>query len=204
MRRKIKTFIFDLGKVIVPFELGNEFKILESVCDFSSVDIRKKILETEKILLFEMGKINAAELFDSFKDLLGLRMNFEEFVRAWNSIFVSFEPIISEKLIEKLAENYRLIILSDTNELHFPFLRKKFPILQNFDDFVLSYETGYLKPAPEIFQAAIEKAECAPEECFFTDDKILNVEGAIKCGINAVQFVSADEFEAELRAQNLL
>ena len=32
----IKTFIFDLEKVIVPFELDNQTKILEAVCDFKT------------------------------------------------------------------------------------------------------------------------------------------------------------------------
>lgn len=204
MQQKIKTFIFDLGKVIVPFELDNQYKIIESVCDFSRVDIEKTVRESIEIIYLEEGKIRPEKLFQSFKKLLGLRMNFEEFVQAWNSIFSSFEPLISEDLIKKLAANHRMIILSDTNELHFEFIKQNFPILRHFDDFVLSYEVGFVKPAPEIFRAAIEKAKCAPEECFYTDDRIINIEGAKKLGINAVQFISAPELEAELERRNLI
>ncbi len=199
----IKTFIFDLGKVIVPFELDNHIKILESVCDLEYTEIRDKVFAAEELILFEKGEISARQLFEFLQKLLGLRMEFEEFVAAWNSIF-SLEPIIAPALIEKLAAKYRLIILSDTNRLHFDFIREHFPILDFFDDFVVSYELGYVKPAPEIFRAAVIKAECLAEECFFTDDKEINVRGAVEFGINAVQFHSPEQFAAELSKRGLI
>ena len=199
----IKTFIFDLGKVIVPFELDNQMKILEAVCDFKHSEIKERIFAAEEITLFETGKISAEELFEALKKLLHLQMNFSEFVEAWNSIF-SLEPIVSECLIEKLSQKYRLIVLSDTNELHFEFIKRNFPILQFFNDFVLSHEVGFAKPSAEIFQTAVERAGCAADECFFTDDKETNVAGALKFGINAVQFTSAARFEWEIKAQNLI
>ena len=162
----IKTFIFDLGKVIVPFELDNQTKILEAVADFKHADIREKIFAAEETTLFEIGRISAEDLFESLRKLLNLRMNYAEFVAAWNSIF-SCEPILSETFIEKLSEKYRLIILSDTNHLHFDFIKQNFPILRFFDDFVLSYKVGFIKPAPEIFRAAVEKAQCLPAGMFF-------------------------------------
>ncbi len=199
----IKTFIFDLGKVIVPFELDNQMKILEAVCDFKHAEIRERIFALEELTLLETGKIKARDLFEVLRETLGLRMNFNDFIAAWNSIF-SLEPIISESFIEQLAKKYRLIILSDTNELHFEFIKDNFPILQFFNDFVLSYEVGFVKPSAEIFRAAVEKAGCAAGECFFTDDKEANIAGAVKFGINAVQFVSAAQFEREIKLRNLI
>lgn len=199
----IKTFIFDLGKVIVPFELDNQMKILEAVGDLKGAEIKEKIFAVEELMLFETGKISAESLFEALKKTLRLRMNFDEFVAAWNSIF-SLEPIVSENLIERLSKKYRLIILSDTNPLHFEFIKRNFPILRFFDDFVLSYEVGCLKPSAEIFRAAVEKAECAADECFFTDDKETNVAGAIEFGINALQFISAEQFEREIKNRNLI
>lgn len=203
LKNMIKTFIFDLGKVIVPFELDNGMKILESVCDFSRANIKEKIFASEEVMLFEKGKVMPEEFFIFLKELLKLRMDFDEFAKAWTSIF-SFEPIVSEDLIQKLAAKYRLIVLSDTNKLHFEFIREKFPILRHFSDFVVSYEVGFVKPAPEIFQVAVEKAKCLPEECFFTDDREGNVEGARKFGINAVQFISPEQFEEDLIKLNLI
>jgi putative hydrolase of the HAD superfamily len=199
----IKTFIFDLGKVIVPFELDNSVKILESFCDITGVEIREKIFASEEIRQFETGKISAKDFFEHLLILLNAKIRYDHFVEAWNSIF-SLEPLISENLIKNLASKYRLLILSDTNELHFEFIRKNFPILSHFDEFVVSFEVGFLKPAPEMFRAAVEKAQCLPNECLFTDDREGNVKGAKKFGIDAVQFISSAQFEMELERRKLL
>ncbi len=199
----IKTIIFDLGNVIVPFDIEIGLGNLAKACDFSSIEIREKLVGEKHSELFHTGEISADELFKRIKNSLNLQMNFEEFVDVWNSIFW-FEPIVSEKLIEKLSREYRLLTLSDTNELHFNFIKPKFPLLRFFDDFVLSHEVGAIKPSPKIYEAAIEKANCLPEECFFTDDKIENIEGAKKFGIKAVQFISTGQLEKDLKKFDLL
>ena len=51
---------------------------------------------------------------------------------------------------------------------------------------------------------ALELAGCRPEECFFTDDIPDYIEGAKRAGIDAVQFQSGEQIEAELRARGVL
>lgn len=199
----IKTFIFDLGKVIVPYEINRGLESFANCCDLSSAEIGGKFFGSDESRLFETGKISTVEFFEAVRRKLYLKMNFEEFADAWNSIFL-LEPIIPQDFVRQLAEKYRLIILSDTNELHISFIKKNFSVLRYFDEFVVSYEVGHFKPAKEMFQVAVEKAECLPEECFFTDDKKENIDKAREFGINAVQFVSFDQFEAELRKRQLI
>jgi putative hydrolase of the HAD superfamily len=199
----IKTFIFDLGMVIVPYDIEIGLDNFAKVSDFTNLEIRQKLLLGEENGLFHLGKITSEEFFEAVKKSVNLRMNFAEFREAWNSIFF-LTPIISEDLIEKLARHHRLIILSDTNEIHFEFIKQNFPVLKHFDDFVLSHEVGFQKPDPKIYDAAVEKAKCRPEECFFTDDKLANVEAAQKLGIRGVQFISAEQFEAELQKSDFL
>lgn len=199
----IKTFIFDLGNVIVAFNHTKIVEKLQCVCDLTSDEILAGALSSQFVQDYNLGKISSEEFFDSISYGLNLKMNFIDFPQVWNCTFAP-EPIISEHIIKKLSENYRLLILSDTNELHFDFIREKFSILDYFDDFVLSHKVGAVKPSEEIFRAVLEKAECLPDECIFIDDLEQNVEGAKKCGINAIQFLSAQQLETELRARNLL
>jgi HAD superfamily hydrolase (TIGR01509 family) len=72
-------------------------------------------------------------------------------------------------------------------------------LLQQFHDYVLSYEVGAIKPSPLIYQEAIARAGCLPGECFFTDDALVNVEAARAEGIDAVQFQSLEQLRHELR-----
>jgi putative hydrolase of the HAD superfamily len=193
----IKTIIFDLGKVLVPFEIERALNHFTGASDLSSEEIREKAYQIKENELYHCGQISAEELFRAFKRFLHLRMNFESFVDTWNSIFL-LQPILSKDLIEQLSRQYRLIILSDTNQLHFDFVRSKFPDLRYFDEFVLSHEVGAMKPSPKMYQAAIEAAGCRAEECFFTDDKKENIAGAKKFGINAIRFISAEQFGKHL------
>ena len=55
-----------------------------------------------------------------------------------------------------------------------------------------------MKPDAAIFREAIRRAGCRPEECFFTDDKAVNIRAAVQLGIDAVQFNGAAALQDEL------
>lgn len=199
----IKTFIFDLGNVIVAFNHNKIVEKLQCVCRQSSDEIFARAISSKLVQDYNLGKISSAEFFDSVIRGLELEMNFADFCQIWNCTF-EFEPIIPERIIKKLSKCSRLLILSDTNELHFDFIKENFPILNYFDDFVLSHKVGAVKPSEEIFRRVIERAECLPEECVFIDDIEKNVEAAKRLGLNAFQFISVEQLEAELKARNLV
>ena len=113
------------------------------------------------------------------------------------------EPLIQQALVEHLRKQYRMLILSNTNAIHWKMLRETYPILHLFHDQVLSYEVKAMKPEEAIYRAAIEKAECRAEECFFTDDVQAYVDAARSYGIDAVQFQSHDQVVEELRARDV-
>jgi len=96
-----------------------------------------------------------------------------------------------------------LVLLSNTNPIHFEMIRAAYPHLRHFHRLVLSHEVKAMKPAPEIYRAAIDAAQCRPEECFFTDDILEYVEGARLMGIDAVQFESREQIERELSARGI-
>ena len=114
--------------------------------------------------------------------------NTTSFATIFNSIFS--EILVPESLLEALAARYRLLLLSNTNAIHFEMLRREYPMLRHFHHLVLSYEVQAMKPQREIYEAAVRLAGCRPEECFYTDDIAAYVEGARQLGIDAVQFES--------------
>ena len=193
----IKTLIFDIGKVIVDFDHAKIIQNVVQHCEFNEAEIQQTIFSTDLTKDYELGKISSLEFCEGVKKALNLQMNFAEFDSAWNSTF-NLTPILPNEMFEKLSNQYRLLILSDTNEMHFEFIRANFDALNYFDDFVLSYQVGALKPSKEIFEATIEKAKCLPSECLFTDDRLPNVEGAKLCGIDGILFETAEKFEKGL------
>jgi putative hydrolase of the HAD superfamily len=111
--------------------------------------------------------------------------------------------LVPDSLLAGIGERYRLLVLSNTNAIHFAMVRQRYPILRHFDDLVLSYEVKALKPSPAIYREAIARAQCRPEECFYTDDIPAYVEGARREGIDAVQFESCAQLERDLAAREI-
>jgi glucose-1-phosphatase len=107
-------------------------------------------------------------------------------------------------VLEEIRGRHRLLLLSNTNAIHFEMLHAKHPILRQFDDRVLSYQVRAMKPQPEIFREVIVRAGCRPEACFFTDDIAAYVSAAREHGIDAVQFHSFEQAQEELRARRIL
>lgn len=187
----IRTFIFDLGNVIVSFDHSKIVSKFGAVCKYSHDEIFSKAISSELVREYSVGAITTTEFYEAIVRELDMSMSFEDFFQAWNCTFVS-EPIIPERIIKNLSEKYKLLVLSDTNEMHFDYIKENFPILNYIDDFVLSHKVNFVKPSAEIFQAVVEIAGFKPEECFFVDDLKINVEGAKKFGLNAMQFISAE------------
>ena len=199
----IKTIFFDLGNVIIPFDFKRAYAKLQLLCDYPVTEIPQRMLGTDLVSRFESGQIAAEQFVKEFSAVLEIRIGYEEFCDLWTSVFLP-EPLIQESLLEDLGRRFPLMILSNTNPIHFHMLEAHYPLLSRFDHSVLSYEVGALKPSAKIFEAAIARAGCEAQECFFTDDLAVNVEAARENGMDAVQFQSAAQLEGELRTRRLL
>jgi FMN phosphatase YigB (HAD superfamily) len=197
-----KAIIFDLGKVLVQFDFQRAYRQLGGICPHSATEIPKRLAEERLAERFESGLIEPRAFVVELTRILDLTVDYDNFCAIFNCIFS--ETLVPESLLEDLAARYRLLLLSNTNAIHFEMLRQRYPILRHFHDMVLSYEVRAMKPQPEIYRAVLDKAGCRPEECFYTDDIAEYVEGARKMGIDAVQFQGAERLQDEMRARGIL
>ena len=196
-----KAIIFDLGKVLIYFDFKRGYQALEGLCPYTAVEIPKRIAATDLVDRFETGLVEPEQFFEELSRILGLNLQYDRFCQIWSSIFG--RPLVPENMLEGLAARYRLVLLSNTNAIHFAMVRQAYPLLRHFHELVLSYEVKAMKPDPRIFQQAVARAGCRPEECFYTDDIAAYVEGARKLGIDAVQFESAEQIQREMAARRI-
>lgn len=196
-----KAIIFDLGKVLVHFDFKRGYRQLEGLCPYPAADIPKRIAPTGLVPRFETGLMEPRDFVDQLSRALELQVDYESFCTIWSSIFC--QTLVPECLLEGLRARYRLLLMSNTNALHFEMIRANYPLIRHFHDLILSYEVKAMKPSPAIYRAAIARAGCRPDECFFTDDIAEYVEAARCEGIDAVQFRSAKQLEEELKARGI-
>ena len=193
----IKAILLDLGNVLVPIDFDRCHAAFSKVSSLPPAEIPARLRPTGLGERFETGRMSPEECADEVCVALGMRASYPQFWEIWSTIFLP-EPLISESLLEGLRRRQRLVLLSNTNAVHFEFARERYPLLRHFDDFVLSYRVGATKPSPAIYRDAVARAGCRPEECFFTDDVGKFVEAARREGIDAVQFQSQGQLEVEL------
>jgi putative hydrolase of the HAD superfamily len=197
-----RAIIFDLGGVIVPFDMARGYAAMERLCGCPAAEIPKRLAATDLVHRFETGRIPARDFVAQLSAYLGFRTTYDDFRTLWSCIFLP-GTLVPEAEIEALRRNYRLLLLSNTNSLHFDMISASYPVLRHFDDLILSHEVGLLKPAPEIYAAAVERAGCAPGECLFIDDLTVNVDAARRAGMDAIRFENWDSLAAELRARGI-
>ena len=196
-----KAIIFDLGRVLIDFDFKRGYQALEGMCPYRAAEIPGRLATCDLVERFETGLIEPRDFVAEMSAVLDLKIDYDRFCRIWSSIFTG--TLVPENLLAGLAARYRLMLLSNTNAIHFEGLRASHPMLRHFHDLVLSYEVKAMKPRPEIFQEAIARAGCRAEECFYTDDVAAFVTAARNLGIDAVQFESAAQLEREFAARGI-
>jgi putative hydrolase of the HAD superfamily len=198
----IRALIFDLGKVIVPFDFSRGYRAMEGLCGIPAADIPRRIGTTDLVIRFETGLVTPEDFVTELTALLGLHVDYDRFCEIWSSIFLP-DTLIPEAMLESLARNYRLLLLSNTNAIHFAMIRERYPFVRHFHHLILSHEVKAMKPSPKIYREAIARSGCRPEECFFTDDIAAYVEAARKEGIDAEQFVSLEKLQENLKSRGV-
>jgi len=198
-----KAILFDLGRVLIHFDFRRGYRALEGLCPYPAEEIPRRLAGTGLVERFETGLIEPRDFVDQICQTLDMRVDYDQFRVIWSSIFTDI--LIPESMLQGLKRRYRLVLVSNTNALHFEMIRETYAhLLRHFDDLVLSYEVRAVKPQPEIFQAAVEVAGCSPAECFYTDDIAAYIEAARRMGIDAVQFESRAQLEGEMRVRGIV
>ena len=195
----ISTIISDLGKVVLWFDNNIFYRKMTAYCS-KSVDEMRAIVHGnfEIIELFDRGDLTPHQFYERAVALLGARIGYDEFVPAYVDVFTRNQPVID--LYKRLKQRYKLILLSNTDPLRFGFVRRHFPDILFFDDYVLSYEVKALKPCPEIYREALRRAAVPPASCVFVDDLEENISGAATLGIRTVHYRPDTDLSEELRS----
>jgi putative hydrolase of the HAD superfamily len=199
----IKALLFDLGDVIIGLDFERAYRKIEGLSRYKGDEIPDVIRRARLADPYERGELSNREFHAEYCRTLDLDIGYPEFEDLWADVFQP-EPLLPDALFETLGQSRRLVLVSNTNEIHFNFIQRQYAVLRHFDDFVLSYRIGSMKPSPEIYQEAVRSAGCSPAECFFTDDKQENVDAARRAGIDAIRFEGRLEIERQLKERGLL
>ena len=198
----IEVVYFDLGKVIVDFDHLRAAQELLKVTPLSLKEAMAVLSDGELVSEYETGRLSSEEHYRKVCHRLQMEVSIEKFRELWGSMFLP-EPLLSESFLQDLKKSYRLMLLSNTNEIHFDFVIQHYPILKMIEERLLSYQAGCMKPEARIFELAVKKAGVAPENIFFTDDRPENIEAAQRAGIQALLFQSETQLRRDMASRGI-
>jgi len=202
---KIKSILFDLGNVIIKFDPAIAEKGYSRHGKFSKGAFITYLMNSDIVDKYMEGKLTSSRFYTVTCKKFKLDMKFNEFYKIWNSIFYPYPEM--EEIVRSLKSKYpdiKLVLVSNTNEAHFDFLKIKYDVLSVFDKHVVSHKIGFIKPRSKIFREALRIAGGIAKETFYTDDRPELISAARVLGLRAFQFTGHEELKKQLARFNIL
>lgn len=193
----INTIIFDFGDVFI--DKDNEAKMNA----LQALGLKAWNEELEKLeRKLETGKIKEEGFLKGIQEHIP-NAALTDIKAAWNKGIGEF-PLRRLEFLQKLSQNYRLFLLSNTDPIHM----EKFEheagasffsdFYQCFEAIYFSHEIGARKPEEKAFYFMINKHEIEPKRTLFVDDKEINIKAAEELGFQVWHLNVGEEDVVEL------
>ncbi|SFZ92182.1 putative hydrolase of the HAD superfamily [Flaviramulus basaltis] len=189
----IKTIIFDFGNVFINLDI-------EGAKNYALEKFDVNALSDEMLAFnsfYEQGLISTDEFLEFYSENFP-KLSKDELIDVWNYILKDFPKYRLEFLKElKASSKYKLILLSNTNELHINWIKQNILFYEEFkncfDAFYLSHEINLVKPNTDIFEFVLDENDLKNNECFFIDDNQDNINTANKLKVKTWHINPATE-----------
>jgi putative hydrolase of the HAD superfamily len=199
----IRAVISDLGRVVLWFDNNIFLRKLAELAGRSFDEVKAAVHGNLDFWhRFDEGTLTTEDFRRTVCGIVRTEIDYASFYGIYNNIF-TLNPPVAVVLKRVKAAGYWTALLSNTDPERFGFVRKRFPEIMFFDDYVLSYELRLIKPDPAIYLEAARRADSRPDECVFIDDMEENVASAVAAGLCGIHYRPETDLEAELKKLGL-
>jgi len=200
--RKYSTIVFDLGNVLIPFD-HNLW-----VQNFNEIELglgdkyyRKYIDNYQIHRDYESGKLTDLEFISINLEWLDYKVNERKFIKIFSDIFTVNNNVI--ELFPILKQKYKLVLLSNTSNIHKKYGWEQYSFLEYFDKLILSHKIGAVKPEEKIYKAVEQFTKEEPGTHIFIDDVLDYVNGAKNLGWDGIQFIGYENLLQEFKKRKI-
>ena len=148
----ISSVLLDIGNVLV---FHDNALLVRRLAERARTvpEVLGHALSGELSLLINTGVLGPEAIRQEVGRLLGADIPRAEFFELWSSHFTVNEAVLPR--VEDLCARTKVVLVSNTNALHWEWLQPKLPVLKRFAGHVLSYEVQVAKPDPAIFLGVV-------------------------------------------------
>jgi HAD superfamily hydrolase (TIGR01509 family) len=193
-----RVLLFDLGHVLV--EVSGARDIQPYLKGPLRRDGRWPAMEAWDA--FERGRLTPREFSERFVEEADLALDAPGFLANFEGWTRGLFPG-AEALLEALRPRFRLMALSNSNEVHWR-RNDALGVTRQFERAFASHEIGVRKPASEIYEHVLRETAVAATDVSFFDDQQPNVDAAREVGMDAHRVEGIDELRLRLRELGFL
>lgn len=193
---KRKGVFFDLGRVLLDFDMMPFFSEIAESTGRHISDVRKALVDERWLRRYECGEFDDDAFFDGIRRITSYSGEENRLRHLWTDIFRPIEKNIS--LVKRLTARYPVGLISNTSPLHISHIRKSYDVLDLIPVCILSYEVGVVKPDRRIFARALQQLQVDATGSVFIDDLEENLSGARDLGMDVIHYSEQVDLEAEL------
>jgi glucose-1-phosphatase len=199
----IRNIIFDFGGVICDLDIHRSVEKFAAFGEpkpeavLPEADRQKKFQDL--VDAYEMGLYSTQGFRNRIKEYYLKEPTNDQVDEAWNILLVGI-PEHRIRLLETIRGNYRIFLLSNSNELHYNFYRKNFlePFgYKEFSDLFerawFSFRIGMKKPDHNIFDFVLHDKGLIPDETLFIDDTEVHIRSAESVGMNGLHLTPGQD-----------
>ncbi len=202
MQKRYRVIIFDLGNTLVRFDHSISAKKFANLFHLDSEEVRRLFFDSKLTQAFERGQISPKEFHARITRHLRVKLPFKDFVSIWNDIFWLDEG--SCAIARRLKKDYKLFLLSNISRLHYEYIVKKFDILKIFDEIIVSFAVGAIKPEKLIFEDAVRRAGGDKSAVLYIDDREDLIKEAAAFGIDSIKYQDSGKLEKDLMERGVI
>ncbi len=193
MKKAIKVIIFDLGGVVVQ---GGYLDFINNYCMACLTPLgKRKILELERQV--NLGNISEKEFYRSLQNVFGVHLS----TAQMHKIIVRQVKRNAQllEIIQKLGKKRVAMFTNSIGYMAMEVLKlKKIPAKKLFRKVFVSSKMHLVKPDEKAYHHILKDLKVLPPETLMVDDRIVNVKGARRVGMNAILYKNAAQFRKEL------
>jgi epoxide hydrolase-like predicted phosphatase len=203
---RIEFIYFDLGNVLISFDHSRAWQQIAGLTGLPPEHVEKILFNSGLQTQYETGEISTEEFHRYFCQQAQVSISLEDLCFAASNIFDPLDSSI--QLLQTLSQaGHRLGLLSNTCDCHWQFFRDddRFNFLHSsFEQTILSFVAGCMKPDTAIYRIAARRASCDPESILFIDDLEGNVKAAQSYGFDGIHFQGFSGLLNELTKRELV
>ena len=147
------TILFDIGNVLIHVNVDSFYNRVFGTAE-PDPKIIAKFIEIRD--LHDRGNLDQTSFITQIRDLSPLNVSTEEIHEAWNGMLSPIIPM-HQVVSDLKTAGHRLILFSNINRIHLPYLLDHYPILHEFHEAQYSCELGEIKPNAHNYEAALQR-----------------------------------------------